>query len=265
MNYLIDTHCHLTDKKIINVSEIVERAREVGVEKIILPSVNVDDCKRAIKIAEKENLYVLAGIHPEDISPDSKLSDLREELIKTVNSSRKIVGIGEIGLEDYKITQPFNSRMAKLDLQEEVFRMQIDLAVELNLPVAIHMREGEKKMTDIIKSLEILPRGQFHCFSGSHDFLSLVLNKGFYVSFAGNITYKSAENLRGLIKKVPLNRLLLETDTPYLTPEPRRGKTNEPANVKIIAEFIAKELEIGTETLIHQTSQNAICLYSLDT
>ena len=135
------------------------------------------------------------------------------------------------------------------------------LAVKIDLPVVIHMREAEAEMRQVLDQMEKLPRGQFHCWAGSEEFLEIVLKKGFYVSFCGNITYKSAEELRRLIKKVPLDRLLLETDSPYLAPGERRGSLNEPANVKIIAEYIAKLLDVSPETLINQTTTNAQCLF----
>ena len=147
--------------------------------------------------------------------------------------------------------------------QVEIFVAQMELAVRLKLPVVIHMREAEEEMLAVLKEMVELPSGQFHCFAGSEKFLKYVLEKGFYVSFAGNITYKNAQNLRDLVHLVPLDKLLLETDSPYLSPEPLRGSLNTPANVKIIATAIARELNIDTHKLIEQTGNNAICLYSL--
>lgn len=159
-----------------------------------------------------------------------------------------------------------------MELQKIIFKGQLDLGVKLNLPVVIHMRDAEDEMREIIKKKKNLPRGQFHCFAGSDEFLKLVLEKGFYVSFCGNITYASAGRLREQVRKVPLKRLLLETDSPYLAPErvpsdslssraDGRGSLNEPANVKIIAEYIAKLLDIPPDTLINQTTANAKWLF----
>jgi len=128
----------------------------------------------------------------------------------------------------------------------------------------IHMREAEEEMLGVLTKMEVLPRGQFHCFAGSEELLNFVLERGFYVGFDGNFTYKSAQNLRVLIHKVPLDRLLLETDAPYLPPEPLRGTVNTPRNVKIVATAVAHELNLDTEKIIEQTGKNAICLYSLD-
>ncbi|KKT30999.1 MAG: TatD family hydrolase, TatD DNase family protein [Microgenomates group bacterium GW2011_GWC1_44_10] len=136
--------------------------------------------------------------------------------------------------------------------------------MENDLPVATHMRGAEEEMKNEILGMRQLPRGQFHCFAGSQEFLEMILAKGFYVSFCGNITYKSAGNLRELLLRVPRDRLLLETDSPYLPPEPLRGTVNTPANVKIIAEFVASELNLGLQELAEITSQNTKCLYSLE-
>ena len=148
-----------------------------------------------------------------------------------------------------------------MELQKTIFREQLELAVELGLPVAIHMREAEAEMIEVLDSMKKLPAGQFHCWAGSEELLKKVIELGFYVSFCGNITFKSADNLRRLIKIVPPDRLLFETDSPYLSPEPRRGSQNEPANVTIIAEYIANLLGSPIETLINQTTANAKCLY----
>jgi len=168
------------------------------------------------------------------------------------------VGIGEIGLDFH-----YDREKRGKTLQLEIFKGQLDLAVKLKLPVAVHMRDAEEEMRGILKTSSSLPAGQFHCWSGSDELLGLVLEKGFYVSFCGNITYKSADLLREQAKKVPLDRLLLETDSPYLAPGERRGSLNEPANVKIIAEYIADLLGVSSETLINQTTANTQCLYLL--
>jgi TatD DNase family protein len=123
------------------------------------------------------------------------------------------------------------------------------------------MRQAETEMRQVLEQMKKLPSGQFHCWAGSAELLDLVLRKGFYVSFCGNITYKSAGDLRGLIRKVPLDRLLLETDSPYLAPEGHRGSLNEPMNVTILAEYTAKLLGVELATLINQTTENAECLF----
>lgn len=255
---LIDTHCHLTDEKFENVDRVVTEARANGIEKIIIPSTSLQDARKAAEIAGKEKLYSLAGIHPEEIEKINDVDSEIAELQKLLNLNQ-VVGVGEIGLDFY-----WDKEKKTAKKQEEIFSKQMSLAAKTGYPAAIHMREAEKEMTEILRTMTRLPSGQFHCFAGSPDFLRLVLKMGFYVSFCGNITYKSAGNLRELLKQVPLDRLLLETDSPYLAPEPLRGTVNQPANVKIIAKFMASELDITLENLAEITSKNALCLYSLE-
>ncbi|MBI2310798.1 TatD family hydrolase [Candidatus Collierbacteria bacterium] len=261
---LIDTHCHLTDEGLASqMDEVLSRAKEVGVTKIIAPSTSLEDAKEVLEIADKyDEVFGLVGIHPENISEKRFLDyarndkDLVDELSRLVKSSKKVVGIGEIGLDFH-----YDVEKKSKDRQIAIFQEQLELAVELDLPVAIHMRDAEVEMGRVLEQMEKLPSGQFHCWAGKEGFLKMVLNKGFYVSFCGNITFKSADNLRELIKIVPPGRLLLETDSPYLSPEPRRGSLNEPANVTILAEYIANLLDLPIETLINQTTANAKCLY----
>lgn len=256
---LIDTHCHLTDKKFSDVKTVVEEAKVAGVERIIVPAINIEDAKEVVKVAEKENLYALIGVHPEEVEKITETIQMSKELEEMAKKSNKVVGIGEIGLDFY-----WDGEKKTKTKQIEVFRSQMELAIKLALPVTIHMREAEKEMREVLDGFGALPKGQFHCFSGNEEFLLYVLSKGFYVGFDGNITYKSAGNLRELVKKVPIDRLLLETDSPYLTPEPLRGTVNKPANVKIVAAAVAKELNLETDKLIEQTGNNALCLYSLE-
>ena len=253
---LIDSHCHLTDKKFLNVDEIIKRAKEVGVEKIIVPAVNFKDSKKIIELAKKhQELYALVGIHPECVQDVSNLKIQMSKLKSLIQNSNKVVGIGEIGLDFYW-------RSDNKKQQIELFKAQLKLAVELNLPVVIHNRNADREIKAVIESLEKFPAGQFHCWGGSREFLLWVLERNFYISFAGNITYTKAEELRNLLKLVPKNRLILETDSPYLTPEPIRGNQNEPKNVKILASFQAKLLGIQEKALIAETGKNTLCLFS---
>lgn len=266
---LIDTHCHLANPEYTDVKKTIAEAREAGVEKIFIPSGNIEISKRSILIAQQEKQYAMVGVHPEEVEDlyrfpiksgmTSVIDQVIGELEEMIGKSSRVIGIGEIGLDfnwdKEKKTKP---------KQIELFTAQMELAVRLRLPVVIHMRDAEEEMFEVLNKMEKLPRGQFHCFAGSEEFLKYVLEKGFYVSFAGNITFKSAFNLRNLVHKVPLDRLLLETDAPYLSPEPLRGRVNTPANVKIIAIAIANELALDTNKIIEQTGKNALCLYSLD-
>lgn len=257
---LIDSHCHIIDERFENVGLVIDESRVAGVESMIMPTGNLKEAIRAIEVAKKYNLFAMVGIHPESVEEVGNLEEMIKEERSLCEYNRDVVvGIGEIGLDFY-----FDKEKVTRQRQEEIFQKQLDLALELRLPVVIHMREAEEEMLAILEKMETLPPGQFHCFAGSEHFLTYVIKRGFYVSFAGNITYKSASNLRELVKKVPLTRLLLETDSPYLAPEPVRGSVNNPANVKIIAAFIANHLGLEPEKLAEITTNNTKCLYSLD-
>jgi TatD DNase family protein len=238
---------------LFDVCEVIYRAKEVGVEKIIVPGVDMSSSKQAIALAEKyDEVFAIVGAHPENVGGrDYSISNFRE----LAKSSKRVVGIGEIGLDFYWRTD-------NKDRQIEMFQKQIYLAIELDLPVVIHNRRAEKEIKKILEELPKAPRGQFHCWSGDGEFLSFVLEKGFYISFSGNITYKGAGDLRERLKQVPIERLLLETDSPYLAPEMIRGSRNEPKNVKMLAEFQAGLLDLSTEAFIKETSKNAQCLFS---
>ena len=254
----IDTHCHLTNGKLNkDIGNVLKRSRDAGVEKIIVPTENLIDLKRAIEITKKyDDVFCLAGIFP---GQARKSEDWKGDLVmieELIEKEKKIVGIGEVGLDYY-----WDKR--DIVLEKEVFKAQLELALKLKLPVVIHNRLAEKGIVEVFESMDELPRGQFHCWSGDKDFLKYVLRKGFYVSFCGNITYKSNGLLRDMLKETPLDRLVLETDSPYLSPEPVRGETNEPKNVKITAKFMASTLGISLSSLINQTTKNSLCLFCL--
>jgi len=253
---MIDTHAHLTDPKLdTQVEMVLGRAKKAGVVKVIVPGTDLRDMWQVKQLTEKyEEVYGLAGIYPGNVDDVDDLDKALAEIESLLTASPKIVGIGEIGLDCY-----WTDRNIKK--QREFFKAQLELAVRKNLPVAIHSRKSEGPIRETFMEMEKLPRGQFHCFGESPEFLGFILEKGFYVSFCGNITYKSADHLRQLARQVPLGRLLLETDSPYLAPEVGRNRPNEPANVKIIAEYIANLLDVPLETLINQTSTNAKCLF----
>lgn len=253
---LIDTHAHLSDKKFANTKRIVLEAREAGVGRMIAPAEDIDDSVKIVELVQKyEDVFGLVGVHPEKAKDSSSIQEGIEKLSRMLDLE-KIVGVGEIGLDFF-----WDRERTTEAAQIEWFRAQLALASQKGVPVAIHMREAEEETREILEEMEEVHLGQFHCFGGSEEMLKFVLDRGFYVSFAGNITYKSADNLRGLVKKVPLNRLLLETDSPLLAPEGLRGTVNQPKNVKIIARFIAEVLEVPETALVEQTTKNSLCLF----
>lgn len=258
---LIDTHCHLTDERLSDIESIVNRAADSGVEKIIVATTRVDDLENALSLTKNyKNIYVIAGIHPEHIGEikniKGQISNVRE-IIK--DNKNKIVGIGEIGLDFY-----WDKEKKTKESQMELFKDMLELALELDLPVEIHSRDAQEETIEVLENLTKMPHGQFHCFGGGEDFLAWVLKNGFFVSFAGNVTFKKAEMMREMVRKTPIDRLILETDSPYLAPDPVRGTVNEPKNVKIIAECIAQIKGLTKEEIADTTTKNAICLYSLE-
>lgn len=251
---LIDSHAHLIDEKFEDVDSVILRAFDAGVKKIITPTTKVEDFEKALELSSRyENVYTLLGVHPEN------LSEIKVDQIASFANRQRVVGIGEIGMDFY-----YDKEKKTKDQQMKMFLDQLQLALELNLPVAIHCREASEETKEALLTLPKMPQGQFHCFAGDEVFLEWVLENNFYVSFAGNVTFKNASNLREMMCRVPLDRLLLETDSPYLSPEPIRGGVNEPKNVKIIAELVAKVRGVEFDELAKKTSENAICLYCLE-
>lgn len=255
---MIDTHAHLSDALFENeVAEVVERARRAGVTLIINPTVNLKDARKMLELTRQfREIYGLVGIYPGEAGQGEDWKDELVQLRELLVANEKVVGIGEIGLDR-------ESYALEPEREELVFRAQFETAIELDYPVVIHTRDTQEDIGRILRDYPRLPRGHFHCFSGSEAWLEEVLACGFYVGFDGNVTYKAAENLRQLARRVPQNRLLLETDSPYLPPEGKRGERNESANVKITAEFLAKIRGESVEDLIVQTTRNAQNLFRL--
>jgi|SaaInlStandDraft_3_1057020.scaffolds.fasta_scaffold07600_3 TatD DNase family protein len=262
---LIDTHCHLTDERYsADVEQVIRRASVNGVDKMLCPGTSVQDSEQVIKLARKypEIVYAAVGIHPEEIIED-KSSDhsLKQgsELRKLFESNREyIVAVGEVGTD--RNTEKLISRMSE---QKEMFRVQCEIALEYDLPVVVHTRDSMQETLEVLDQLPSMPRGHFHCWSDSDEALDAVLARGFYVGFCGNVTYKNNEKLREQAKRVPGDRLLLETDSPYLPPMGKRGERNEPGNVKITATVIAETRGIGVEEVAEITSHNANKLYGI--
>jgi TatD DNase family protein len=257
---LIDTHSHLNDSGIFkDIENILSRARDAGVEKIIVPATNLKSSYEVIELAEKYSmLYSAIGIHPGELTDfnEKHLSEL--EILTEID---KVVAIGEIGLDYY--WKPYDK-----ELQHYVLRAQLKLAKEKNLPVILHNRESSE---DIIKLVieeyeNGKLRGQFHSFSGDITMAMQCIEMGFYISFTGNVTYKPNEKTLQALKileYVPLDNLLLETDSPYLSPIPKRGKPNEPSYLKFTAGKIAEIKKIDFDDVAKVTTENAVKLFGL--
>lgn len=245
---MIDTHTHLNfeafDK---DVGEVIKRAEEVGVSKFIVPGAKLDSSERAVLLSEQySNVFATIGVHPHHVREfnDEVLKKL-EKLIK----NKRVVAIGEIGL-DFKNDLP---------LQIECFKKQLELAVKYNKPCIIHCREAYDEIDNFLKDYKL--RGVFHCFTGDLEHLKRVLEMGFYVSFTGNVTYDGSYDL--LIKASPLDRLLLETDSPLLAPNILRGQRNEPKNILIIAKYISEIKNIELKELLERSTINTEKLFKI--
>lgn len=255
---LFDTHAHYDDERFDGDRDaLLASMPENGVELILNPGCDLETSRKALSYAEKfPHVYAAAGIHPENIEGVDLERDLPllEEL--AVRSPR-VRAIGEIGLDYYWVKEPEARRF-----QAEVFRAQMRLAKRLNLPVIIHDREAH---LDCLTIAEQYPgvRGVFHCYSGSVEFAMRLLDLGYYLSFTGVITYKNAKKAAEVVRAVPLDRLMVETDAPYMAPEPFRGKRNSSLYVYRMAEAIAAIKELPVGQVIEQTTANGRCLFGI--
>jgi TatD DNase family protein len=253
---MIDTHAHLQDKKLrANLDELLGRAQEAGVEKIICVGYDLVSSQEAVLLARKyKQIYAAVGIHPHDaqtLTPEGleKLRDLAKD--------PRVVAIGEIGLDYYRDLSP-------RDKQKEAFIEQIKLAHEIGKPIIIHDRDANQDVMDIIKKEKAGKNGGvMHCYSGSLPLAIESIKEGFYISFAGPLTYKNAKKAQEVASKIPQNRLLVETDCPYLTPEPLRGKLNEPAHVRYVVQKMAELRQQHPDEIAYLTGRNAREVYRI--
>ncbi|WP_342495143.1 TatD family hydrolase [Bacillus sp. FSL K6-0046] len=247
---LFDTHAHLNAEQYNeDLEQVIERAKSEKVEKIVVVGFDRPTITRAMELIEAYDfMYAAIGWHPVD-AIDMTDEDLA--WIKELSQHEKVVAIGEMGLDYYWDKSP-------KDVQKEVFRRQIALAKEVNLPIIIHNRDATEDVVTILKeegAAEV--GGIMHCFTGSLEIAKACMEMNFYISFGGPVTFKNAKKPKEVVKDIPSERLLIETDCPYLTPAPFRGKRNEPSYVKYIAEQIAELREMSFEELAALTTENA--------
>ena len=257
---LIDSHCHLNYDDYSNIEEVKKKALEMGVDTFIAigASDGLQSCIETVKIAENnDNIFATVGIHPHDASLYNE--NVESELYK-FTEHKKVIAIGEIGLDYYYEHSP-------KELQIEVFKKQLNLASKLNLPVIIHTRDAEDDTIKVLsefkennKDIKIL----FHCFSGSQKLADFALSINAFISFSGIITFKKADDIRNIVKKTPIENLLVETDSPYLAPVPFRGKKNHPAFVSLIAKKVSELKEIKEEEVSSVTRSNTINFFGLN-
>jgi TatD DNase family protein len=259
----VDSHCHIDGEAFDgDRDEVVQRAKDAGVKMMLTVGTgnpHDGEIEKAVKVAESyENVFASVGVHPHD----AKLYDEKAEnhLIELVESSGKVIAWGEIGLDFYYDHSP-------RDVQFDVFRRQIRVAKKLNLPIIIHSRDADAETVKVLTeecSHEDFRGGIMHCFGGTAEMAKDLMEIGFLISFAGNVTFKKAENLREAARVVPLEKLLIETDCPFLAPIPNRGKRNEPAFVVHTAQFLADFYNVRIEEIARQTTENFIRFFALE-
>ncbi|HSK31774.1 MAG TPA: TatD family hydrolase [Candidatus Limnocylindria bacterium] len=253
---LIDSHAHIQGKEYAEEADaVIERARAAGVGKIIAVGGAGDmssNTEAVAMAAQFKNVYATVGMHPHD-AKDVGSKDLAK--LKDLTVHPKVVAVGETGLDYYYSHSPH-------DVQRRVFTQFIHMARETDLPIVVHERDAALDAADLLRAEgEKNLRGVIHCFTGDYDAACAYLDLGLYVSFTGIITFKNADSLRDVVRRLPLDRMLVETDSPYLTPVPHRGKRNEPAHVRWVAETIAIVKGIAFEKVAETTTRNVQDLF----
>ncbi|HNY54957.1 MAG TPA: TatD family hydrolase [Chitinophagales bacterium] len=253
---LIDTHTHLYEEQFdADRTEMIQRAIDNGVSKMIIPNVDATTIKGMMDLVKQfpEHIFPMMGLHPCYVKPETYKTEL--EIIKSNLDKGEFVAVGEIGIDLYwdKTT---------LDIQKEAFELQCDWAIEKSLPVAIHSRDSTHILIELLKKMKDKPHGVFHCFTGSLEEANEIIKLGFYLGIGGVLTYKNT-HLRDTLKHIPLDKIVLETDAPYLPPVPHRGKRNESAYTKLVAETLCTVYEKGLDEIAAVTTQNARDLFGI--
>ena len=253
---LIDSHAHLEMPEFKkDLEAVIQRAKGSGVEYIFTVGTEKKDWKRAVEIADSHpSIYAILGVHPHNAK---EIDDQTYPTLRGLCRNGKVRAYGEIGLDFFRNLSP-------RDIQLKRFREQIGLAKELDLPIVIHDREAHRETLEILKSEKAEESGGIiHCFSGDYEMAKACLDMGFYISIPGSITFKNAEGFRKIVERIPLESLLVETDAPFLTPEPFRGKRNEPSYVRYTAQKVAEIKKVSLEKVAEITTENALRVYRL--
>jgi len=264
---LIDTHCHLDFERFDEDREaVIQRATDAGVTRIVVPGLDIASSRAAVELVDRyPGIYAAVGFHPNSIGPTPPDLDETLDTIRDLAQHDKVVAIGEIGLDYYWDTTPPN-------LQHDWLRAQLDLAADLSLPVILHNRDSTDDILEMLQQwIEDGNRagskstGVMHSFSGDKHAAERTVEMGLHVGFTGPITFRKADETRRVAAQVPADRLLIETDAPFLTPHPYRGKRNEPAYVRYVAERLAEVRSISLEEMAGQTTRNARHLFRIPT
>ena len=255
---IVDTHAHLDGEEYKNdLPEVLERAAAADVRAVVNMGIDLSSSERSVKIAEEYGqVYTGVGIHPEELTVMTSVDDDR---LAGWAVSPKVIAIGEIGLDYY-----WEKDSERRIMQQKMLIRQLDIARQLHLPVCIHDREAHGDIMRILKTEGRQNWGVIHCYSGSWEMAEELLKLGWYLGVDGPLTWKNAAKLPEIVQKMPADRLLVETDCPYLTPVPHRGKRNEPAYVRLVAEFAAELRGETIEQFAERTTQNARDIYSIE-
>jgi len=250
---LIDTHAHLTDEKLIStVEDIIENAKLAGVKKIISCGYDIESSLKSVEFSLKyDEVYATFGIHPHDAN---KANEESFQVIKEHLNNPKIVAIGECGLD-------FHYNLSPKDDQIKCFIRHLEIASEYNMPVSVHSRESMKDIINILSDFKDNITGVLHFFTGNFDEMEKLYDMGFYFGIDGPVTFKSGGDIRNLVKKMPLDRIVLETDCPYMTPVPNRGKINQPSYLTYVLETVSEIKEISPEELSETIWKNTLNLF----
>ena len=256
---IIDTHIHLDDDRYRDdLDEVLNRAREKGVERFVIPGADAKTIDRAVEIAEAyDDIYFAVGIHPYDMDGFDALD------FDMYAKHKKCVAIGECGLDYYRLEGSDEEKEAEKQRQKEVFIAQIELAKKYKKPLIVHIRDASRDSKQILLDCDAKEvGGVLHCYNADEELLSLA-KEGFYFGIGGVLTFKNAKKLLNVLPKIPQEKLLIETDGPYLTPMPYRGERNEPLYTTFIAQKMAELLEIPIENIENITTQNALKLFDI--
>ncbi len=246
---MIDSHCHLDHEPLLSdLANVIQRSKEVGIEKLLTISTSFESFSKVKDLVNKDDMiYGTIGIHPHESSTDIITS---KQIIESLNENSKIIGIGETGLDFY-----YNN--SEKDKQIESFKQHIDASIKTNIPLIVHSRDAEKETFEILneyknENLKIL----MHCFTGSKKFAEKLLTFNSYFSASGIITFKNSLDLQDTFKSIPIDNILIETDSPFLAPVPKRGKNNEPSFIDFTAAKLAEIKNISKKNLIKKTTDN---------
>ncbi len=251
---MIDSHCHLDHEPLLSdLHNILKRSKDIGIEKLLTISTSIESFSRVKEIVTKDEIiYGTVGIHPHETSSNTMT---KNDILKSLKDNSKIIGVGETGLDFYYNNSDQNKQISS-------FRTHIEASIDANVPLVVHSRNAEKATYEILNDYKDQnPKILMHCFTGSKEFSKKLLNLNSYFSASGIITFKNSVDLQETFKSLPLDRIMIETDSPYLAPVPNRGKKNEPSFIDFTAAKLAEIKDISKSDLVISTSNNFIKLF----